>query len=77
MKIEIFGSGCSKCRELEKRAKEAAKKAGLKAEVTHVFDMNEIIERGIISVPALAVDGKIVISGKLPELSELIQILKK
>jgi small redox-active disulfide protein 2 len=76
MKIEIFGSGCAKCRELEKRAKEAAAKAGLTAEVVHVYDMARIIDSGIMSTPALAVDGKVVLSGRLPEVAELIKLLK-
>jgi small redox-active disulfide protein 2 len=77
MKIEILGSGCPKCGELEKRAKEAVAKAGVKATVTHVYDINKIIERGVISTPALAVDGTVVVSGRIPAVDELVRLLKK
>ena len=54
MKIEVCGSGCSKCAELEKRAKEAVALTGIDATVEHVYDMGKIIERGIFMTPALA-----------------------
>jgi len=76
MKIEILGSGCPKCKELEKRVKETVAKEGLKAEVTHVYDIEKIIEYGVISTPALVVDGKVVLSGQLPSTSEISKILK-
>jgi small redox-active disulfide protein 2 len=76
MKIEILGSGCPKCKELEKRVKEAVAKEGLKAEVTHVYDIEKIIEYGVLSTPSLVVDGKVVLSGQLPSTSEISKILK-
>ena len=77
MKIEVLGSGCPKCIELEKRVKEAVKITGLKAEVEHVFDVGKIIERNIFSTPALAVDGKVVVEGRVPSVQELAELLKK
>ena len=77
MKIEVLGSGCPKCGELEKRVKEAVKKAGVKAEVTHVYDLNEIIKRNVFSTPALAVNGKIVLSGRLASVEEITKIISK
>ncbi|NTU42692.1 MAG: thioredoxin family protein [Nitrospirales bacterium] len=77
MKIEVCGSGCSKCAELEKRAKEAVAIAGINATVEHVYDMNKIIERGIFMTPALVVDGKTVVSGKIPSLEEIVEFLRR
>jgi small redox-active disulfide protein 2 len=77
MKIEVLGSGCPKCGELEKKAKEAVAKAKLKATVTHVYDINAIIERGVVSTPALAIDGIVVVSGRIPTVDELVCLLKK
>ncbi len=77
MKIEVFGSGCAKCKELERRTREAVAKAGLKAEVEHVYDLGKIVEKGIFSTPAITVDGKLLVSGRVPEVSELISLLKK
>ena len=77
MKIEVFGSGCAKCKELEKRVREAVAKVGLKVEVEHVYDINKIVEKGIYTTPALAVDGKVLVAGRLPEIPELVSLLKK
>ena len=77
MKIEIFGTGCPKCIELEKRVKTAVQKTGIAAEVEHVYDLNKIIERNIFSTPALAIDGKVLVSGKIPSVEEIEKLLKK
>jgi len=77
MKIEICGSGCSKCAELEKRAKEAVAIAGIEASVEHVYDMTKIIERGIFMTPALVIDGKTVASGKIPSVEEIVSFLRR
>lgn len=77
MKIEVCGSGCSKCAEFEKRAKEAVAIAGLDATVEHVYDMTRIIERGIFMTPALVIDGKTVASGKIPSVEEIVSFLRR
>lgn len=77
MKIEVCGSGCSKCAELEKRAREAVAISGIDATVEHVYDMNKIIERGIYMTPALAIDGKSVASGKIPSVEEIVNFLRR
>jgi len=77
MKIEVCGSGCSKCAELEKRAKEAVAIAGAEAAVEHVYDMAKIIERGIIMTPALVIDGKTVASGKIPSVQQIVDMLRR
>ena len=77
MKIEVCGSGCSKCAELEKRAKEAVAQIGSDATVEHVYDMGKIIERGIFMTPALVIDGKTVTSGKIPNVEEIVKFLRR
>jgi small redox-active disulfide protein 2 len=77
MKIEVCGSGCSKCAELEKRAKEAVAIARIEATVEHVYDMTRIIERGIFMTPALVIDGKTVTSGKIPSVEEIVSLLRR
>ena len=76
MKIEVCGSGCSKCAELERRAKEAVAITGIDATVEHVYDMSKIIERGIFMTPALVIDGKTVASGKIPSVEEIVKLLR-
>lgn len=76
MKIEVCGSGCTKCAELEKRSREAVAIAGIDATVEHVYDMTKIIERGIFMTPALVINGKSVASGKIPSVEEIVNFLK-
>jgi small redox-active disulfide protein 2 len=76
MKIEVLGTGCPKCVELEKRVKEAVKLTGVKAEITHVYDVSKIIERNVFATPALVIDGKVVLAGKIPTVQELTVMLK-
>jgi len=77
MTIEVCGSGCSKCAELEKRAREAVVRAGLDAVVEHTYDMNKILARGILLTPALVIDGKVVVSGKIPTVEQIADMLKR
>lgn len=77
MKIEVYGSGCHKCQELEKRAKEAVSATGADANVEHIYDMAKILEKGIMFTPALVIDGKTVASGKIPSVEEIASHLRK
>jgi len=76
MKIEIFGSGCPRCKQTEKIIKMAVEEMGSDAIVEKVTDMMVIMEKGIVSTPAVAVDGKIVLSGKIPSLDEAKRLIK-
>ena len=71
MKIEILGSGCPKCRKLEENAKKALDETDKKAEVVKVTDINEIISYGVMSMPALVIDGIVKASGRVPEVEEI------
>lgn len=77
MKIQVLGSGCPNCQRLEENAREAVEELGLEAEVTHIYDLNKIIEMGVMMTPALAVDGKIVLSGKVASVDEIKEVIKK
>jgi len=65
MKIQIYGSGCDKCKKLYANAEAAAKSAGVDAELEKITDMDAIVAAGVMMTPALAVDGKVVSSGKV------------
>ena len=71
MKIQVAGPGCPRCQATEKNVREACAQLNLGADISHVFDMMEIARLGVIMTPAVIVDGKIVISGKLPTVEEL------
>jgi small redox-active disulfide protein 2 len=75
MLIEILGSGCPRCFELERRARQAVRQAGIEAEVAHVTDPRAIVERGVLRTPALAVDGAIALAGSVPSVPELVTLL--
>lgn len=76
MKIEILGTGCSRCDLLEATTKSAADKLGIAYEIDHVRDINEFIKRGVMMTPALSIDGKVVVAGTVPKESEIQAILR-
>lgn len=65
MKIEILGIGCPRCHTLEDMARKAAKELGLEAEFSKVTSLEEIVGRGVMMTPAMAVDGEVVLEGRL------------
>lgn len=76
MKIEVYGSGCAKCKQTKKIMEMAAKELGLEATVESVSDMAAMMAKGIASTPAIAVDGKIVSTGKAPSLEQAKKLLQ-
>ena len=75
MKIEILGTGCAKCKSLEKNVRAAVSELGMKAEIVKVEDMNEIIEHGVMVTPALFIDGKSASVGKLLTVDDIKKLL--
>jgi small redox-active disulfide protein 2 len=76
MKIKVLGPGCRKCHETEKIVKEAVAEAGSAAEVEYVSDLAEIAGHGILSTPAVVVDGNVKSTGNLPTKTEVLRWLK-
>lgn len=77
MKIEIFGTGCAKCKRLEKQVQKAVKELKVKADVKKVEDITDIMNRGVMMTPALAIDGKIILSGKTSNIDEIKEMIKR
>jgi small redox-active disulfide protein 2 len=75
MDIKVLGTGCPKCRALEKAVNEAVTESGLDATVSKVEDIVEIMKMGVMTTPALAIDGKVVVKGKVPSVKELKKLL--
>jgi small redox-active disulfide protein 2 len=75
MKIQILGTGCTKCRKLAENAVEAADKLGLDYELEKITDINDIAAFGIMSTPGLAVDGKVVSAGKLLKPDQIAKLI--
>ena len=76
MMIEVLGTGCAKCSKLEAMAKAAADNLGIPYEIAHVRDINAIVQRGVMTTPALAINGRVVVSGRVPSEAELVTWLK-
>jgi small redox-active disulfide protein 2 len=77
MKIIVLGSGCPNCRRLEENVKKAVAGMKLRASVGKVEDYAKIAEMGVMSVPALVVDGKVVLSGQVRSVAEITEILEE
>jgi small redox-active disulfide protein 2 len=75
MKIEVLGTGCAKCTTLYENTKKALEVSGKSAEVVKVEDIPSIMKYGVISTPALVIDGQVKFSGKLASTAEIIGIL--
>ena len=71
MKIEVLGTGCPKCQATVRNAEQAIKELGIQAEVVKVEDLSEITARGVMVTPALAIDGEIKCSGRIPTVEEI------
>lgn len=77
MKIQVLGSGCPTCKELYELTQQAVKELNLNEEVEYITDISKIIEMGVMSSPVLAIDGKPVLVGQLPEVEKIKNILKE
>lgn len=76
MKIEILGTGCSKCKALEEATKQAVAQSGQFAQIEKVEDIIKIMEYGVMSTPGLVIDGKVVSAGKLLSVAEIVDLIK-
>ncbi len=75
--VKVLGSGCAKCNDLEAATKTALENLGMDNEIDHVREFSQIASYGVMSTPALVVDGKVVSYGKVLKVEEVETILKK
>jgi len=75
MKIQILGTGCTKCIKLTENAEKAAKEAGIEFELEKVTDINKIMDFGVMITPSLAIDGKVKSVGKILSVEEIKKII--
>jgi len=76
MEIKILGSGCPKCKRLEKLAREAAAELGIEATFVKVQDFDQIMAYDITSTPALVVNEEVKVSGRVPRKDEIVALLR-
>ena len=75
MDIKILGTGCPKCKTLEMITREAVKEMGIEATISKVEDIVNIMNFGIMQTPGLVINGKVVLSGRIPSAKELKEVL--
>ena len=74
-KLQILGTGCAKCNALTQATEQAAQALGLAYELEKVTNLNQIMSFGVMMTPALVVDGKVKVSGKVPSVDEVKKLL--
>jgi small redox-active disulfide protein 2 len=77
MIIKILGSGCPNCQKLENNAKKAIEELGLTdVQMEHIYEINKIIEYGVMATPAIIIDEKVKAAGRIPDVEEIKKWLK-
>lgn len=77
MEVKILGTGCPKCKTLEQLAREVISQNGIDARVTKVDDIMEIMKYNVMTTPALVIDEKVVVKGRVPSAEEIKQLLTR
>ncbi len=75
--VKVLGSGCAKCNQLETATKAALEQLGMDTTIDHVTDFSQISTYGVMTTPALVIDGKVVSYGKVLKTEEVVKILQK
>ena len=75
--IKVLGAGCKSCHELYENAKQAVKDMGLSVEVEYITDMQKVMEYGVMSMPAIVVNEKVVAMGKVLKATDVVALLHK
>jgi small redox-active disulfide protein 2 len=77
MEIKVLGTGCAKCKKLERLTHKAIEEMGIGANVEKVEDIQKIMEYGIMRTPGLVIDNEVVLSGELPKMDKLKSIISQ
>ena len=77
MEIKVIGPGCANRKRLLEVTKQAVKEAGLETEIEYVTDIQKMVEMGIMQTPALAINGKVVLSGFVPDVKTIKNKIKE
>ena len=75
MKIQVLGTGCPKCKKLAETVEAAVKELGVDTKVEKVTEISEMVRMGVMTTPALVVDGKVKVAGKVPSVDEIKRML--
>jgi len=77
VEIKVLGSGCAKCNQLEEATKQAVALAGIDAQVEKVTDVVQIMGYGVMTTPALVVDGQVRVAGRVPSVEDIAALLTR
>jgi small redox-active disulfide protein 2 len=77
MEIKVLGTGCPRCKALEKTTRDVVADMGIEATIEKEEDIVKIIGYGIMHTPALVINGKVVLSGRVPSASEIKEVIHK
>jgi small redox-active disulfide protein 2 len=77
VEIKVLGPGCANCNKLEEATRKAVEKTGIDATIEKVSDLQEIMSYGVMSTPALVVDGELRVAGRVPSVDELVSVLQR
>jgi small redox-active disulfide protein 2 len=77
MEIKVLGTGCANCNKLESATREAVERAGIGASIEKVTDLQAIMSYGVMSTPALVVDGELRLAGRVPSVDDLVALLQR
>ncbi|HEY5113171.1 MAG TPA: thioredoxin family protein [Coriobacteriia bacterium] len=77
MEIKVLGSGCAKCNQLEEATKQAVARAGIDAQIEKVTDVVQIMGYGVMTTPALVVDGRVRVAGRVPSVEDIAALLTR
>jgi small redox-active disulfide protein 2 len=75
--IKVLGPGCPKCEQTLENAQMAVKELGIECDIEKINDIQKIIEFGVMTTPALVIDGEVKVVGKAPSKEEIIGLLEK
>ncbi|OFV68119.1 MAG: Redox-active disulfide protein 2 [Candidatus Syntrophoarchaeum caldarius] len=76
MRIEVLGTGCAKCNKMEENVRKAVEELDIQAEIEKVSDIGKIIEYGVMTTPALVIDGEVKASGRIVDVDTIKKWLK-
>ena len=77
MKIEILGMGCPKCKKLYENTQTAAKELNVQVDIVKVENIEQIVQHGVMSTPALVIDGKVMAAGNIPDVAKIKEFIVK
>jgi small redox-active disulfide protein 2 len=75
MNIKILGSGCARCHQLEKTAREVVKELGIDATIEEVKDINKIVDYAVLTTPGLVINEELVCAGRVPTKAEIARLI--